>query len=82
MFSSDFQEKETREMEKKLLLAIDGSKNSLEALEYAGAMLKNCETKPLVLIPCSPAIPPIYKGTMDPYPGSILSNGRKSSSRP
>jgi nucleotide-binding universal stress UspA family protein len=59
-------------MEKKLLLAIDGSKNSLEALEYAGAMLKSCPETTLVLFHVLPAIPPIYKGTMDPVSRKYL----------
>jgi nucleotide-binding universal stress UspA family protein len=66
-------------MEKKLLLAIDGSKNSLEALEYAGALLKSCPETTLVLFHVLPPIPPIYKekGTMDPVSRKYLIQWKK-----
>ena len=55
-------------MEKKLLLAIDGSKNSLTALDYVGRLFKNCPETTLVLFHVLPPIPPIYKeeSSMDP----------------
>ncbi len=55
-------------MEKKLLLAIDGSKNSLTALEYVGRLFNDCPETTLVLFHVLPPIPPIYKeeSAMDP----------------
>lgn len=48
-------------MEKKLLLAIDGSKNSLTALEVVGHLFQTCPEVILVLFHVLPPIPPIYK---------------------
>ncbi len=66
-------------MEKKLLLPIDGSKNSLEAIEYAGALLKSCPETTLVLFHVLPPVPPIYKetGAMDPVARKYLVQWKK-----
>jgi nucleotide-binding universal stress UspA family protein len=54
-------------MEKKLLLAIDGSKNSLMTVEYAGRLLRFCPEAKLVLFHVLPPVPPIYaEGPLDP----------------
>lgn len=55
-------------MEKKLLLAIDGSNNSLTALEVVGRLFQTCPEVTLVLFHVLPPIPPIYReeGLMDP----------------
>lgn len=55
-------------MEKKLLLAIDGSKNSLTALEEVGRLFQTCPEVSLVLFHVLPPIPPIYReeSLMDP----------------
>ncbi len=48
-------------MEKKLLLAIDGSKNSLLTLDYVGRLFQFCPEVGLVLFHVLPPVPPIYK---------------------
>jgi nucleotide-binding universal stress UspA family protein len=55
-------------MEKKLLLAIDGSKNSLLTLDYVSRLFQFCPEAKLVLFHVLPPVPPIYKdvGPLDP----------------
>ena len=55
-------------MEKKLLLAIDGSKNSLLTLDYVQQFFEHCPEMALVLLHILPPLPPIYQesGQMDP----------------
>lgn len=55
-------------MEKKLLLAIDGSKNSLMTLDYVSRLFQFCPEAKLVLFHVLPPVPPIYKeeGPLDP----------------
>ncbi|HMK66791.1 MAG TPA: universal stress protein, partial [Thermodesulfobacteriota bacterium] len=48
-------------MEKKLLLAIDGSKNSLMALDYVTHLFHGCPEVKITLFHVLPPIPPIYK---------------------
>ena len=66
-------------MEKKLLLAIDGSKNSLTALDYVGRLFKNCPETTLVLFHVLPSIPPIYKeeNSIDPLAQNHLAQWKE-----
>jgi nucleotide-binding universal stress UspA family protein len=48
-------------MEKKLLLALDGSKNSLMTVDYVGRLFQFCPEVRLVLFHVLPPVPPIYK---------------------
>jgi nucleotide-binding universal stress UspA family protein len=55
-------------MERKLLLAIDGSKNSLLSIDYITHFFQGCPETRIVLFHVLPSIPPIYKDgeLMDP----------------
>jgi nucleotide-binding universal stress UspA family protein len=48
-------------LEKKLLLAVDGSKNSLYALDYVSGLFQSCPESRLVLFHVLPPVPPVYK---------------------
>ena len=48
-------------MDKKILVAIDGSKNSLAALNYINALGQHCPHLHLVLFHVLPPVPPVYK---------------------
>ena len=48
-------------MDKKILVAIDGSKNSLAALNYIHALGQHCPDLHLVLFHVLPPLPPIYR---------------------
>ncbi len=48
-------------MEKKLLLAIDGSRNSLMTLDYIGHLFQFCPEVKMVLFHVLPPVPPVYK---------------------
>ena len=48
-------------MDKKILVAIDGSKNSLAALDYINALGQHCPNLHLMLFHVLPPLPPIYK---------------------
>jgi nucleotide-binding universal stress UspA family protein len=48
-------------MNKKILVAIDGSRNSLEALDYVNHFGGQCPTINLVLFHVLPPVPPVYK---------------------
>ena len=52
-----------RVMGEKLLLAIDGSRNSLLTLDYVSHFFKVCPEVRLVLYHVLPPIPPVYKET-------------------
>jgi nucleotide-binding universal stress UspA family protein len=66
-------------MEKKLLLAIDGSKNSLMTLDYVNRLFQFCPEVKLVLFHVLPSVPPIYKeeGPLDPMVQSHLQQWKK-----
>ncbi|MBA4394400.1 MAG: hypothetical protein C0407_12685 [Desulfobacca sp.] len=66
-------------MEKKLLLAIDGSKNSLMTVDYVGHLLQFCPETKLVLFHVLPPIPPIYKeeAPSDPLAQNHLQQWKK-----
>jgi nucleotide-binding universal stress UspA family protein len=66
-------------MKKKLLLAIDGSKNSLMTLDYVGRLFQFCPETMLVLFHVLPAIPPIYKeeAPLDPMVHTHLHQWKK-----
>ena len=61
-------------MEKKLLLAIDGSKNSLMALDYVQQLSQMCPEITLVLFHVLPSPPPVYQdsGPLDPVSQKYL----------
>lgn len=61
-------------MGKKLLLAIDGSKNSLMTLDYLNHLFQFCPEVSMVLFHVLPQIPPIYKegDRMDPVAQKYL----------
>ena len=48
-------------MNKKILVAIDGSKNSLAALDYVHHLGRHCPNLQLVLFHVLPPVPPVYK---------------------
>jgi nucleotide-binding universal stress UspA family protein len=48
-------------MNKKILVAIDGSRNSLEALDYINQLGRYCPGIDLVLFHVLPPVPPVYK---------------------
>jgi nucleotide-binding universal stress UspA family protein len=48
-------------MNKKLLVAIDGSRNSLAALDYLHHLSRHCSNLQLVLFHVLPPVPPVYK---------------------
>jgi nucleotide-binding universal stress UspA family protein len=48
-------------MNKKILVAIDGSRNSLEALDYVNHLGGQCPTINLVLFHVLPPVPPVYR---------------------
>jgi nucleotide-binding universal stress UspA family protein len=66
-------------MEKKLLLAIDGSKNSLIALDYVSHLFHGCPEIKITLFHVLPPIPPIYKdGELgDPFVQKHLADWKK-----
>jgi nucleotide-binding universal stress UspA family protein len=66
-------------MEKKLLLAIDGSKNSLMTLDYVSRLFQFCPEAKLVLFHVLPLVPPIYKeeGPLDPMVQSHLQQWKR-----
>ena len=66
-------------MEKKLLLALDGSRNSLMALDYVNDLFRSCPEVTLVLFHVLPLIPPIYKeeGLLDPMAQKYLVQWKK-----
>ncbi|MBI4763435.1 MAG: universal stress protein [Deltaproteobacteria bacterium] len=61
-------------MEKKLLLAIDGSKNSLMALDYVQQLFQMCPEIILVLFHALPPTPPVYQDSspLDPVSQKYL----------
>ncbi len=48
-------------MNKKILVAIDGSRNSLAALDYVHSLGRQCPNLQLVLFHVLPPVPPVYK---------------------
>ena len=48
-------------MNKKILVAIDGSRNSLAALDYINTLGRHCSDLQLVLFHVLPPVPPVYK---------------------
>jgi nucleotide-binding universal stress UspA family protein len=65
-------------MEKKLLLALDGSSNSLMAADYVGRLLQTCSETQLVLFHVLPPIPPLYnEGPLDPKAHNQLNQWKK-----
>jgi nucleotide-binding universal stress UspA family protein len=65
-------------VEKKLILAIDGSKNSLPTIEYVGRILQFCPEVKLVLFHVLPPVPPIYEdGRLDPKAQTQLKQWQK-----
>jgi len=48
-------------MNKKILVAIDGSRNSLAALDYVHFLSRHCPNLQLVLFHVLPPVPPVYK---------------------
>jgi nucleotide-binding universal stress UspA family protein len=65
-------------MEKKLLLAIDGSKNSLLTIDYVQRLLHFCPEVKLVFFHVLPPIPPLYnEGPLDPKAHNQLNQWKK-----
>ncbi len=66
-------------MEKKLLLAMDGSNNSLTALGYVDRLFLTCPETILVLFHVLPPIPPIYReeSSLDPIVQKYLLQWKK-----
>jgi len=66
-------------MEKKLLLAIDGSKNSLMTLDYISHLFQFCPEVKMVLFHVLPPVPPVYKegDLTDPVAQKYLGDWKK-----
>ncbi len=66
-------------MNKKILVAIDGSKNSLAALDYINDLGRHCPNLQLVLFHVLPPVPPVYKEAIfkDPVAQKYLLQWKK-----
>ena len=66
-------------MNKKILVSIDGSRNSLEALDYVNHMGHHCPGLDLVLFHVLPPVPPVYQEEMlkDPIAQKYISQWKK-----
>jgi nucleotide-binding universal stress UspA family protein len=66
-------------MNKKILVAVDGSKNSLAALDYVHHLGRHCPRLQLVLFHVLPPVPPVYKEAIfkDPVAQKYLLQWKK-----